>query len=68
MVSLETCQGWGREGCRRKEGGKGTAHLIRAEQGEAMIQKAAQKCTKPSIAPTVIQSLMTSVPHTFKSH
>jgi len=54
MVSLESCQGWGREGCRRKGGGKGTAHLVRAEHGEAMIQKVAKKHTKPSTAPPTV--------------
>lgn len=68
MVSVETCWGWGREGCKRKGGSKGTAHLVRAEQSEVMIQKVAQKRTKPSIVPTVIQSLMTSVLHTFRSY
>lgn len=62
--SVRNLPRWGKEGCRREEREKGTTHHVRAAQGEAIIQRAAQKHTDSSISPTTItQSLITSVLH-----
>lgn len=51
----------------RRRHGHNMAHQGRTVQ--AMIHKVAQKFTNPSIVPTtIIQSLMTAVLYTFKSH